>query len=399
MQPFWQTITPLIFATACTLTLSYVLFFATILARKQRPWLQRGAALSAMIALTLVADLMYIELEAQHNRGGQYSYTDLRNVRTRTALKVVRLISNTLLWFAQVQVLIRLFPRHRDKIVIKWTGLGIIILEVVFAVLNDFYHPSPVNPNSTNAMVPAIPVLAYLFQIALGVLYAGCVLFYTFASGRWRHAYAIRNAIIAALSLIAILMPIVFFCLDIWSPRVKGWGDYVRWVSSVGAVVIVWDWVDRIEDSIERDTKVGVLGREVFEDEMNDTKKKGKGVSFKSSRLRWKRTTNSESDNEPAIELPTIHHPLVRSVQSTTRSTTSISSQTLRSGSRVPVLDARRDLAEEHARQSQYAASQRSRPREEPPIPEHFLQPDTADFVHTGFSSGDYWQDEKEAPA
>ena len=424
VQAFSQTITPLIFATACTVTLSYVFFFVTVMSRSKRPWLQRGAALSVLISLTLVADLMYLELEDQHMSGNVYSAPRLRDVRTRTVLKVFRLISNTLLWLAQVQVLIRLFPRHRDKIVIKWTGLALIVLEVVFAVLNDFYHPSPFNPNSPNELVPAIPVLTYLFHIALGVLYIICVFFYTFTSGRWRHAYAFRNSFAAVFSICAICTPTVFFCLDIWNAQVEGWGDYVRWVGSIAASVLVWDWVDRIEERVDKDTKTGVLGREVFEDEMNDSKNskkkdkrkllssniKGSGKSRNFLKRPWVSGVKIDKDIDPSIELPTIHHPMVRSVAPSGVSVISPSasshyaqsrSTASRGHSDVPIpkhgsSDARRDLAEEHARQTQdYESSVRARQlallmRQEPQrhIPEHLLQPDTADFVHRGFRAG-----------
>lgn len=432
VQAFSQTITPLIFATACTTTLSYVFFFITVMSRSKRPWLQRGAALSVLISLTLVADLMYLELEDQHTSGNTYSAPRLRDVRTRTVLKVFRLISNTLLWLAQVQVLIRLFPRHRDKIVIKWAGLGLIVLEAVFAVLNDFYHPSPFNPDSPNDLVPAVPVLSYLFHIALGTLYIMCVFFYTFTSGRWRHAYAFRNSLAAVFSICAICTPTVFFCLDIWNAQVEGWGDYVRWVGSIASSVLVWDWVDRIEERVDKDTKTGVLGREVFEDDMDDSKtskKKDKKMTLGSNirgsakgrnifKKPWRSGATNDTDIDASIELPTIHHPMVRSIASSEASVVSPSassryaqsrSTASRGQSNAPVLqhgprgDARRDLAEEHARQTQdYESSVRARQlgllmSQEPQryIPEHFLQPDTASFVHRGFSAGDYWQDEK----
>jgi hypothetical protein len=37
-------------------------------------------------------------------------------------IRVVRIISDSFLWLAQVQTLIRLFPRHKEKVTIKWLG-------------------------------------------------------------------------------------------------------------------------------------------------------------------------------------------------------------------------------------------------------------------------------------
>lgn len=95
--PFWSTITPLIFAIATSVTLSYVFLCITFMAQSRRPWLQRLAALSAVVSLTLAADLMWTELERQHNTAASYDATLVRNVRANTALKVIRPGPNRLL--------------------------------------------------------------------------------------------------------------------------------------------------------------------------------------------------------------------------------------------------------------------------------------------------------------
>lgn len=427
-QPFWSTEFPLIFAISLTVTLAYVLFLVSFMAHSKRPWLQRAAALSAVVSLTLAADLMFQVLGAQHSEGTYNNSAQLRNVRANTALKVLKVISNTLMWLAQVQVLIRIFPRHRDKIVIKWTGLGLIVLETVFEVLNDFVHPSPVNPNSSNSLIPAIPVLAYLFHIALGVLYAICVLFYTVSNGRWRHAYKFKNWILAIASITCICCPVVFFCLDIWNAQVDGWGDYVRWVSSVAASVIVWDWVDQIEKLIEKDSKTGVLGREVFEDEMHDGRKlkstePRQAATKQRLKTKWRRraTGNADySDADNGLELPVIHHPLATSPASASMATsikshsvpqtkpaaapsnTSQVSGTTRSAyTQRSSVELRRDLRVEHANQytnesSIWDGSTRISSRREQTAPVmHTSQSNLENPVHPGFTAGDYWQDEK----
>lgn len=81
-----------------------------------------------------------------------------------------------------------------------------------------------------------------------------------------------RNVCLVALvSYVSILIPVVFFVLDISLPRLAGWGEYIRWVGAAAASVVVWEWVERIE-ALERDErKDGILGREIFDgDEMLD---------------------------------------------------------------------------------------------------------------------------------
>lgn len=102
--PFYSTITPLLFSVAATSTLSYALFATTILAHSRRPWLQRLAALSCLISLTMTASYMWDELQSQYYAGRHYDADDLRDVRTTTALKVVRIIANVFLWVCKHEV-------------------------------------------------------------------------------------------------------------------------------------------------------------------------------------------------------------------------------------------------------------------------------------------------------
>lgn len=67
------------------------------------------------------------------------------------------------------------------------------------------------------------------------------------------------------MAVTAVVIPVVFFIIDISRPNFTGWGDYVRWVGAAAASVIVWEWVERIEALEREEKKDGVLGREVFD--------------------------------------------------------------------------------------------------------------------------------------
>lgn len=152
---------------------------------------------------------------------------------------------------------------------IKWAGFALIVLDTTFSCLENFM----VRNTSTHPRLydDAIPALSYLFELALNLLYAAWVIFYSITKHRYAFFHPkMRNiCFVALLSLCAILIPVIFFVLDIAKPEIAGWGTYIRWVGSAAASVVVWEWVERIE-ALERDeTKDGVLGREVFDgDEM-----------------------------------------------------------------------------------------------------------------------------------
>ena len=228
-------------------------------------------------------------LEQEYSLVGSslYSMTnEAREVRRRvvggTFIRVGRIISDLFLWLAQVQTLIRLFPREREKVIIKWAGFCLILLDTIFSILQTFVSPLSHDPDS---FLDAIPALSYLFQIALSLLYASCVLYYSVAKRRYSYfypplfsrsppgskQYGGRSIIlVAALSIASVLTPTVFFVLDIAQKDLAGWGDYVRWVGAASASAVVWEWVDRIEGLEREECKAGVLGREVFDEDEDE---------------------------------------------------------------------------------------------------------------------------------
>jgi hypothetical protein len=235
-----------------------------------RPWLQKVAALTVAISLTIATADTFKIAEHQYNQGFMDALKLQDSVANGTELKVIRIISDTFLWLAQAQTLIRLFPRQREKIIIKWTAFALITLDVLFSTLNNFVYDGETRPRS---FVDAIPALSYLFQLALSLLYCAWVIYYSITKKRFAFYHTqMRNiCLVAVLSFLAVIIPIVFFVLDISSPTLASWGDYVSWVGAAAASVVVWEWVERIEALERNDKEDGVLGREVFDgDEMLD---------------------------------------------------------------------------------------------------------------------------------
>lgn len=233
-----------------------------------RPWLQKVAALTVAVSLTIATADTFKVAEYQYEIGYMDAYALQQQVEDGMELKIIRIISDTFLWLAQAQTLIRLFPRQREKIIIKWTAFALITLDVLFSILNNFVYNGNARPRT---FVDAVPALAYLFQLALSLLYAAWVIYYSITKKQFAfyHPQMKNICLVALLSLVAVLVPVVFFVLDISKPTLAGWGDYVRWVGAAAASVVVWEWVERIEALERDDRKDGVLGREVFDgDEM-----------------------------------------------------------------------------------------------------------------------------------
>ncbi|KAI2642630.1 PalH/RIM21-domain-containing protein [Xylaria nigripes] len=295
---FYATIFPQCYALAATTVLAYMLLVMLVIAPRSfldggvvnlgrngftngssngisiggRPWLQKVATLLVAVSLTIATADTFRVAEEQYMAGYQDARKLQQLVLGGTQLKIIQLISDTFLWLAQAQTLIRLFPRQREKVIIKWTAFALITLDVIFGALNSFRYMTA-NNFTPHQFTDAVPALSYLFQLSLGFLYAAWVIYYALTKKRYAFYHPLMKniSLMATLSIGALLVPVVFFVLDIAEPKFTGWGDYVRWVGAAAASVVVWEWVERIEALEREEKKDGVLGREVFDgDEMID---------------------------------------------------------------------------------------------------------------------------------
>ncbi|GJC90973.1 pH-response regulator protein palH/prr-4 [Colletotrichum liriopes] len=299
-DPFYASIFPVCYALAATTVTAYMLVIMLFITPRSfldggvvylgrrgftsggtsngisiggRPWLQKVAAVTVAISLTIASADTFKVAEQQYQWAIQDAKKMQSEVMDGTELKVIRLISDTFLWLAQAQTLIRLFPRQREKVIIKWTAFALITLNLIFSALNSFNYPtSGSNGNARpRSFVDAVPALSYLFQLSLGLLYAAWVIYYSLMKKRYAfyHPLMKNMILVSTLSLFAILVPVFFFVLDMAQPDFAGWGDYVRWVGAAAASVVVWEWVERIEALEREEKKDGILGREIFDgDEM-----------------------------------------------------------------------------------------------------------------------------------
>lgn len=316
-DPFYASTFPQCYALAATTVVAYtlvIMLFVTprsfldggvvVLGRKGftsqgsgpsiggRPWLQKVAALTVAISLTIASAATFQAAEEQYSFGIQNARRLQMEVLGGNELKIIRIISNTFLWLAQAQTLIRLFPRQREKVIIKWTAFALITLDVIFQSLNSFQYTQDLS--RPGSFQDAVPALSYLFALTLNVLYAAWVIYYSLMKKQYAfwHSQMKNMCLVAVLSLLSILIPIVFFILDISKPEFTGWGEYVRWVGAAAASVIVWEWVERIEALEREEKRGGVLGREVFDgDEMLE-------MASTDPHVRRKRKKGSGSDGD-----------------------------------------------------------------------------------------------------
>ena len=271
-DPFFASVTPQTFALAGATIAAAILLVLVFLSRTRKPWIQKIATFATTVSLVTYMVVSVNMLEVQYAEG-RYDADALRNVNQNLVCQIFAYIAELVIYLAQVQTLMKIFPRKRDKVIIKWTGLCLIVLTMIFTALMQFLQPSAPPPGQRSSawqiFMQILPPLNYLFSIALALIYALCVIY--FGIIHRRVAYTIpAEFILALLSLACITIPIIFFCLDIWAEFVVGWGQYIRSIASIGSVIIVWEWMERVDESeAKRDGKSAVLGRRIFEDEFD----------------------------------------------------------------------------------------------------------------------------------
>ena len=408
-EPFYSSVTPQIYALATATVIAYILvivifaaprnFFhggsagARFLSRGgvlggstrnpavigvgRRPWLQKVATVLVAVSLTIATADTFRVAEEQYQLGFIDSDRLVDRVVGSVEIRVIQLISDTFLWLAQVQTLIRLFPRHKEKVTIKWLGFALVLLDTIFSILDDFIsHTVRTRPRSFQ---DAIPALNYLFELSISLIYMACVIYYSISKRRFAfwHPKMKNICLVAVLSLASVLIPVVFFVLDIANPDLAGWGDYIRWVGAAAASVVVWEWVERIE-ALERDErKDGILGREIFDgDDMLDDEN--------SDDFDWNESRRNDSSSDVAVHqdglprgprLPTLrfHMPQIRREKRTRNSGVSNQPPAVPEQTQTPVSRADTTSAASTVYAVRFLTNSRS-----PAIPE-----DTVDVIET----------------
>lgn len=318
-EPFYKTTYPIIYTLAATTVVSYMLVIMLFITPRSfvdggmvylgrrgsftsgasgtsiggRPLLQKIAALTVAISLTIATVDTMNKVHEQYYWGVQNSNELQNQVMGRMDIKVSRLISSTFLWLAQAQTLIRLFPRHRERVLIKWVAFLLITLDLIFSAVSSFkYGETVLSAKFNDSGTKPVPAVSYVFQLSLGILYAAWVMYYAIMKRRYSfyHPLMKNMTLVACISITAILVPIIFFLIDLLQKDFVGWGDYVRWVGAAGASVVVWEWVERIEALEREEKKDGVLGREVFDvDDM---------LHINASEFPWLRRRRSRRDEK-----------------------------------------------------------------------------------------------------
>jgi hypothetical protein len=254
---FHSSLSPLLYSLSSS-TVICVLLNLVIFDGPRRPFLQKFSITLSSAYLLTAFIFATRKLELQYNEGFQEGNLLRYELETSKAINILHVIFDTILLSMEVQTLMSLFPRQKEKRLIFWVGGALIVVSQVLWSVSVF------DPSS-NRTENALPAFVYLFQISISIMYFGCVVYY--AVTKHRSAFNRNLIFFSFVSMLASVAPIALFIVDVGGWWVVEWTDSVSWLTSILSIVTVWEWARRVESRERHREKDRVLGRQIYEDE------------------------------------------------------------------------------------------------------------------------------------
>lgn len=255
---FVKSVVPLLYSIAASFAVCWLLLLIVMGFQTHRSVLYRLSLLCCSIYLLVVLINFTKIFNDQFHRGYLDALEARHIVKSKHKLHILNLAFNTLIYFAQVQVAMSLFNRQKEKRMVLWLGGSLtIVAQTIYGV--SVFHPASV--------LTSLSTFAYLFQIALGVLYTCCVFYYAITNRQSSFMRDPSMFLLTVLALLAAMSPIILFIVDLANVWIFEWSDALSWVMSMLAIVTVREWADRVYTAEKIREKNGVLGRQIFEDE------------------------------------------------------------------------------------------------------------------------------------
>lgn len=310
--PFYNSIIPTCIVLAAALAVVYVTLLVVLSQYHKRPKYQLLTICITAATVTVVFVKVSNFLQNQA-RSGYYDGNELEEfLDNDNTINMLQPVTGFFLTMAQVQVLFRIVIRRKEKNMIFWIGLALAITQAVLWALSVVFGTFKNDGNNLSESQDAVVVFAYLFKIAICIMYAACIAY--FGIVKYTIAYSPEVLLLAALSHAASLSPVILFILDILAEYIDGWADFADLMALMASSVIAWEWIDRV-NAIERSIQAkSVLGRQYYEEDDTDrpSKKTAKYVEVEESKNQRPQTNSPTLVATPSNSHTTAPSPLQR---------------------------------------------------------------------------------------
>lgn len=260
---FAYSIVPIIYSVSILAVVTWflTLFVMTNYTVKPSFLLKVSSLLSSVYMLITVVKSV-VNLHGQQKRGYLHGAELLKYINNSTTLNVIDLILVILLQINQVQVIMRIFSRQKDKRLTFLIGIiACISFQVIWAITQ--FHVFDADDEAGDIL----PAFIYLGRIAMGACYAALIS--VFIVTKFNDVLLNKHIwLLSGLTIVFIYSPVAFFAADISNMWVNELSDIFSVVTYVICVVIPWEWCNKYNLILKKKEKEGVLGRPFYEDEV-----------------------------------------------------------------------------------------------------------------------------------
>ncbi|RCK64981.1 pH-response regulator protein palH/RIM21 [Candida viswanathii] len=246
--------------------LAVIIWFLTIFVLTNytiRPsWLLKTSTLLSTVYILVVVIKSIVILHGQQRDGYLHGAKLLDGINGYKAINIIDLIVVFLLQINQVQIIMRIFQRQKDKRMTFFVGVIASLTSQVIWGVSQFY-----NFERDSEAGDILPAFIYLVRIAMALCYAAIITVFFIS----KIQVIIANKKIWLLTLltsILIYSPVAFFIADVSNAFVYELSEIFSVVNYVIGVVIPWEWCNKFNLIMKAKEKEGVLGRRFYEDEL-----------------------------------------------------------------------------------------------------------------------------------
>ncbi|CAI5759970.1 unnamed protein product [Candida verbasci] len=225
-------------------------------------WLLKMSTLLSTVYIAVVVIKSIIILHIQQREGYLHGAKLLDEINSNKAVNIIDLIVVLLLQINQVQVIMRIFQRQKDKRLTFFVGLIASLTSQVIWGVSQFYFF-----DENNEAGDILPAFIYLVRIAMALCYAAIITVYFISKIKIIVANK-KIWLLTLLTFILIYSPVAFFIADVSNAFVYELSEIFSVVNYVIGVVIPWEWCNKFNLIMKKREKEGVLGRRFYEDEL-----------------------------------------------------------------------------------------------------------------------------------
>lgn len=260
---FAQSIVAIVYSISISAVITWFLTIFVLTNYTVKPsFLLKASTILSSIYILVVIIKTIVKLHNQQKNGYLSSPEILMYVNTSTAINIMDMIVVLLLQINQVQVIMRIFSRQKEKRLTLFMGLVASMLSQTIWGVSRFHRFAP-----DDEAGDILPAFIYLVRIAMAVSYAAIIT--VFLISKINDIISNRSIwLLSLLTIVLIYSPLAFFVADISNTFVYELSEIFSVVTYTICVVIPWEWCNKFNLIEKRKEKDGVLGRRFYEDEL-----------------------------------------------------------------------------------------------------------------------------------